>query len=122
MNSDFELTMTALGVALCDPTRLAVLQLALANPSVCMGDIARALSFSGATICHHVDRLEAAGLVERRRRGSRIVVLARHDRWRLLRGVGEACALRRDRRQSGRETGAAPLAVAASEGAEAMSH
>jgi DNA-binding transcriptional ArsR family regulator len=81
--------VTAIGRAISDPTRLRLLEEALRHPGVSIGELARAVGYSVSTVSVHISVLRAASLLETRRRGRRTVVLARHDRWRLIR---DACA------------------------------
>lgn len=81
--------VTAIARALSDPSRLRLLEEALCHPEVSIGELAQAVGFAVSTTSEHIATLRNAGLVETRRRGRRTVVLARHDRWRLIR---DACA------------------------------
>ena len=51
--------------ALADPSRLRVLSIMLANPSLeaCTCDLAEALQLSQPTVTHHLRKLAAAGLI-----------------------------------------------------------
>lgn len=56
--------------ALGDPTRLAILS-RLAEGEAGVGELARPFSMSQPAISHHIKVLEEAGLIERRRVGTR---------------------------------------------------
>jgi DNA-binding transcriptional ArsR family regulator len=83
--------VVGLGEALADHTRLRILMLALQHERISAGEIAAAIGCAPSTVSHHLDRLQWAGLIERRRSGRRILVFARHDRWRLVRDAALAC-------------------------------
>lgn len=83
--------VTALGHALSDPTRVLMLSTALENEAISVGELAHATGYATSTVSAHVAALRDAGLVETRRRGRRTVILARHDRWRLVRDACMAC-------------------------------
>jgi DNA-binding transcriptional ArsR family regulator len=63
------LALAAIGAAISDPTRLAVL--AHANGRTSLVEIARDLNVASPTVSHHVAVLHRAGLVEITRRGRR---------------------------------------------------
>lgn len=83
--------ITTVGHALSDPTRLLVLETALAHPDVSVGELAALIGYGQSSISEHVRALRDAGLLETRRRGRRTVVLARHDRWRVIRDACASC-------------------------------
>lgn len=80
------------GLALSSGTRVPILLTVLGAPELSVGEIASELTFSPSTISFHLTSLERAGLIERRKRGRRTVVLGRADRWRRLRDAALACA------------------------------
>jgi DNA-binding transcriptional ArsR family regulator len=61
-----QLTMTTRFAALADPTRLAILQ-RLAGGDLNVSDLARPFALSQPTITSHLNVLERAGLIERRK-------------------------------------------------------
>lgn len=71
--------------ALSDVTRLRLL-LFLDHRAVPVGDLARALEVVPSVASFHVAKLMQAGLVGTTRRGRRVLVRRRQDRWR------QACA------------------------------
>jgi DNA-binding transcriptional ArsR family regulator len=77
------------GHALSDDTRLRILAAALTHPEISVGELAALVGYAQSTTSMHVAALRDGGLLETRRRGRRTVVLARHDRWRVIR---DACA------------------------------
>jgi DNA-binding transcriptional ArsR family regulator len=86
--------VVTLGEALASGTRIDILAVALLHPDITVGEIARTLGYTSGAVTHHVAILERAGLIERRRRGRRTAILARHDRWACIRDACVACAPR----------------------------
>jgi DNA-binding transcriptional ArsR family regulator len=84
--------VNAIGTAIADPTRLSILMAALRAPESSVGEIVRSVGYATSTVVNHITKLEQAGLVERRARGRRTIILARVDRWRMLTKACEACA------------------------------
>lgn len=87
--------LTTVGHALSAPSRLLVLEAALAHHDVSVGELAELVGYAVSTTSAHVAALRAAGLVETRRRGRRTMVQARHDRWRAVVSACASCAATR---------------------------
>jgi len=84
--------VNTIGTAIGDPTRLQILLVALRQQGSSVGEIVRSVGYATSTVVNHLTKLERAGLVERRARGRRTIVLARVDRWRALTQACEMCA------------------------------
>lgn len=65
----------ATAAAVADPTRLHLVSVLLGRERT-VGQLAEAVAVSTATICHHLPKLVACGLVTARRRGRYTVVRA----------------------------------------------
>jgi ArsR family transcriptional regulator len=71
--------MAKIAQALGDPTRLRIYATIASGAQPCCGDLCREAGVSAATMTHHVRVLQRAGLVEGRREGPYVRVLARPE-------------------------------------------
>jgi ArsR family transcriptional regulator, arsenate/arsenite/antimonite-responsive transcriptional repressor len=71
--------MARIAQALGDPTRLRIYATIASGTQPCCGDLCRQAGVSAATMTHHVRVLQRAGLVEGRRDGAYVRVLARPE-------------------------------------------
>jgi ArsR family transcriptional regulator len=71
--------MARIAQALGDPTRLRIYSTIASGSEPCCGELCRQAGVSAATMTHHVRVLERAGLVEGRRDGAFVRVLARPE-------------------------------------------
>lgn len=71
--------MARIGQALGDPTRLRIYRTIASGCQPCCGDLCRLAGVSAATMTHHVRVLERAGLVEGRRDGVFVRIVARPE-------------------------------------------
>jgi DNA-binding transcriptional ArsR family regulator len=73
--------LCASAAVVADPTRVRVL-VALHEGGLCVSELALRLGVVPSVVCHHLFRLEQAGLVTRTQRGRRTVARRVEARWR----------------------------------------
>jgi DNA-binding transcriptional ArsR family regulator len=83
--------VAVVGHALADETRLLIFGIALEHHAISVSDIAEIAGCTVSNVSYHLRALREAGLVQSRRSGVRVLVMARHDRWRLVRDAIAAC-------------------------------